>query len=165
MRWQFGGNLNRHSSREIYGWHILSTWHLSGSHGAHNPEPSTGTGKFMVRWPRTPTALSRSAHMRSRWQDYFKWNISLINLLLLINIFHLQSFFPYRLRLLDVSRVQWSYLYRRTCGVKTAKRGCSNTWTTVLSILWYVRSIKLFCKLLFSWIEYDDFFKKKSGDL
>jgi hypothetical protein len=25
MRWRFGGNLNRHSSREIYGRHILST--------------------------------------------------------------------------------------------------------------------------------------------
>jgi hypothetical protein len=25
MMWQFGGNLNRHSSREIYGRHILST--------------------------------------------------------------------------------------------------------------------------------------------
>jgi len=24
MRWWFGGNSNRHSSREIYGWHILS---------------------------------------------------------------------------------------------------------------------------------------------
>jgi hypothetical protein len=25
MRGRFGGNSNRHSSREIYGWHILST--------------------------------------------------------------------------------------------------------------------------------------------
>jgi hypothetical protein len=25
MRWRFGGNSNRHSSREIYGWHRLST--------------------------------------------------------------------------------------------------------------------------------------------
>jgi len=25
IRWRFGGNSNRHSSREIYGWHILST--------------------------------------------------------------------------------------------------------------------------------------------
>jgi len=25
MRWRFGGNSNRHSSPEIYGWHILST--------------------------------------------------------------------------------------------------------------------------------------------
>jgi hypothetical protein len=49
------------------------------------------------------------------------------------------------------------------CGVKTAKRGCSSLWTTVLSTLWYVRSFILFCKLLFSWIAswiaYNDFFK------
>jgi hypothetical protein len=46
------------------------------------------------------------------------------------------------------------------CGVKTAKRRCSSSWTTVLNTSWYVRSIILFCKLLFSWIEYDDFKKK-----
>jgi len=46
------------------------------------------------------------------------------------------------------------------CGVKIAKRGCSSSWTTVLNTSWYVRLIILFCKLLFSWIEYDDFFKK-----
>jgi hypothetical protein len=49
------------------------------------------------------------------------------------------------------------------CGVKTARRGCSSLWTTVLSTLWYVRSFILFCKLLFSWIAswiaYDDFLK------
>jgi len=48
------------------------------------------------------------------------------------------------------------------CGVKTAKRGCSNSWTTVLSTSWYVRSFILFYKLLFSWIAswiaFDDFF-------
>ena len=44
------------------------------------------------------------------------------------------------------------------CGVKTAKRGCNSLWTTVLTTLWYVRSFILFCKLLFSWIAYDDFF-------
>ena len=30
----------------------------------------------------------------------------------------------------------------------------------MLNTLWYIRSIILFHKLLFSWIEYDDFFKK-----
>ena len=30
--------------------------------------------------------------------------------------------------------------------------------TTALNTLWYVRSIILLRKLLFSWIEYDDFF-------
>jgi len=48
------------------------------------------------------------------------------------------------------------------CGVKTAKRGCGSSWTTVLSTSWYVCSFILFCKLLFSWIaswiEFDDFF-------
>jgi len=48
------------------------------------------------------------------------------------------------------------------CGVKTAKRGCSSSWTTMLSTLWYVCSFILFCKLLFSWIAswiaFDDFF-------
>ena len=47
-----------------------------------------------------------------------------------------------------------------TCGVKTAKRGCSSSWKTVLSISWYVCSIILFRNLLFSWIEYDDLKKK-----
>jgi len=46
------------------------------------------------------------------------------------------------------------------CGVKTVQRGCRSSWTTVLSTSWYVRSFIIFCKLLFSWIEYDDFFKK-----
>jgi hypothetical protein len=46
------------------------------------------------------------------------------------------------------------------CGVKIVKRGCISSWTTVLSTSWYVRSIILFCKLLFSWIEYNDFLKK-----
>jgi hypothetical protein len=49
------------------------------------------------------------------------------------------------------------------CGVKTAKKGCSSSWTTVLSTSWYVRSFVLFCKLLFSWIAswiaFDNFFK------
>jgi len=45
------------------------------------------------------------------------------------------------------------------CEVKTAERGCGSLWTTVLSTLWYVRSFILFCKLLFSWIAYDDFLK------
>jgi len=48
------------------------------------------------------------------------------------------------------------------CGVKTSKKGCSSSWTTVLSSSWYVRSFILFCKLLFSWITswigFDDFF-------
>jgi len=30
--------------------------------------------------------------------------------------------------------------------------------TTTLNTSWYVRLTILFCKLLFSWIEYDDFF-------
>jgi len=48
------------------------------------------------------------------------------------------------------------------CGVKTVKRGCSSSWTTMLSTSWYVRSFILFCKLLISWIAswiaFDDFF-------
>jgi hypothetical protein len=47
------------------------------------------------------------------------------------------------------------------CGVKTIKRGCNSSWTTVFNTSWYVHSIILFCKLLFSWIEYDDVFFKK----
>jgi len=47
------------------------------------------------------------------------------------------------------------------CGVKTAKKGCSSSWTTMLSTSWYVRSFILFCKLLFSWIAFDDFFTDK----
>jgi hypothetical protein len=42
--------------------------------------------------------------------------------------------------------------------VKTAKRGCNSSWTTAINTLWYVCYFILFCKLLFSWIEYDNFF-------
>jgi hypothetical protein len=63
-------------------------------------------------------------------------------------------FFHYRLRLLDVSRARWSCLWRRTCGVKTAKRERNSSLTTVLNTSWYVCSTILFCKLLFllNWI-------------
>jgi len=44
------------------------------------------------------------------------------------------------------------------CRVKTAKEGCNNLLTTALNTSWYVCSTILFCKLLFSFIEYDDFF-------
>jgi hypothetical protein len=78
--------------------------------------------------------------------------------LLFINIFNLQYFFSYKLRLLDMSRPQWSFLWRRTCEVKTAKMECNSSSATALSTLWYVRSTSFFRKLLFSWIEFDDFF-------
>jgi hypothetical protein len=78
--------------------------------------------------------------------------------LLFINIFNLQRLFYYRLRLLDVSRAQWSFLLRRTYGVKTAKKGCNSSSTTTLNTLWYVCSTIFFRKLLFSWIEFDVFF-------
>ena len=76
--------------------------------------------------------------------------------------FLLINFFHYRLRLLDVSRVLWSCLWRRTCGVKTSKRGCNNSLTVAPNILWYVYSSILFCKLLLcllNWIWWF-FFKK-----
>jgi len=47
-----------------------------------------------------------------------------------------------------VSRARWSYLWRRSCGVKTARRGRNSSLITVLSISWYVCSTILFCKLL-----------------
>jgi len=47
-----------------------------------------------------------------------------------------------------VSRARWSCLWRRMCGVKTARRGRNNSLITVLSISWYVCSTILFCKLL-----------------
>jgi len=55
---------------------------------------------------------------------------------------------------LDVSRARWSCLWRRTCGVKIAKRGRNSSLITVLNILWYVCSTILFCKLLclLNWI-------------
>ena len=69
-------------------------------------------------------------------------------------------FFHYRLRLLDVRRAQWSCLLRRTCGVKTAKRGRNSSLTTVFNTLWYVCSTILFRKLLFllNWIWWFLFF-------
>jgi hypothetical protein len=79
-------------------------------------------------------------------------------LLLFINIFNLQHFFYYRLCLLDVSWAQRSCLQRRMCGVKTAKGGCNSSSTTALNTSWYVCSSILFRKLLFSWVEYNDFF-------
>jgi hypothetical protein len=78
--------------------------------------------------------------------------------LLFINIFNLQYFFSYKLRLLDVSRAQWSFLWRRTCEVKTVKMECNISSTIALNTSWYVRLTSFFFKLLFSWIEFDDFF-------
>jgi len=77
--------------------------------------------------------------------------------LLFINLFYLQHFFSYRLQLLDVSQAQWSFLWRRTCKVKTAKKRCNSSLTTALNTLWYVHSTIFFCKLLFTWIKFDDF--------
>jgi hypothetical protein len=51
-----------------------------------------------------------------------------------------------------------SFLWRRTCEVKTARRRCNNSSTIALNTSWYVRSTTFFCKLLFSWIEFDDDF-------
>jgi hypothetical protein len=45
-----------------------------------------------------------------------------------------------------------------TYGVKTTTRTCNSSLTTALNTSWYVRSTILSRKLLFSWIEYDDFF-------
>jgi len=42
--------------------------------------------------------------------------------------------------------------------VKTAKVGCNSSSTNALNTSWYIHSTILFRKLLFSWIEYDDFF-------
>ena len=44
------------------------------------------------------------------------------------------------------------------CRVKTTKKGCNSLLTTMHNTSWYVRSTIFFCKLLFSWIEFDDFF-------
>jgi 3-deoxy-D-manno-octulosonic-acid transferase len=77
--------------------------------------------------------------------------------LLFINLFYLQHFVFYRLQLLDVSQAQWSFLWRRTCKVKTAKKRCNSSLTTALNTLWYVHSTIFFCKLLFTWIKFDDF--------
>jgi len=53
-----------------------------------------------------------------------------------------------------MSRARWSCLWRRTCEVKTIKRGRNSSLITVLNTLWYVCSTNLFCKLLFllNWI-------------
>jgi len=61
---------------------------------------------------------------------------------------------------LDVRRARWSCLWRRTCGVKTAKRGGNSSLITVLNISWYVCSTILFCKLLclLNWIWWVLFF-------
>jgi hypothetical protein len=41
--------------------------YMSGSHDAHSLVPTTRTGKFMVRWPRTSAAPFCSLHMWSGW--------------------------------------------------------------------------------------------------
>jgi hypothetical protein len=53
-----------------------------------------------------------------------------------------------------VSRARWSCFWRRTCEVKTAKRGRNSLLTTMLNTSWYACSTILFCKLLFllNWI-------------
>jgi hypothetical protein len=48
MRWRFGRNSNRHSSRGKYGRHILSTWSQSGSHGAHRSQSGTDNRNLKI---------------------------------------------------------------------------------------------------------------------
>jgi len=78
---------------------------------------------------------------------------SIFYLLLFINIFNWQYFLSYRLRLLDVSQAQWSFLWKCICGVITAKKWCNSSSTIKLNTLWYVGFEPFFfLKLLFSWI-------------
>ena len=82
---------------------------------------------------------------------YLKLIFCCLQIYLTCNIFY------YKLRLLDVSQAQWSFLWRRTRGVKIAKKWCNSLLTTAFKTLWYVRSTIFFCELLSSWIEFDDF--------
>ena len=71
MRWRFGENSNRHSSRGIYGRHIFSTWHLSGSHKAHSTMLTTRTfflltGYVSWTWAEPNGAVCRDARAKSR---------------------------------------------------------------------------------------------------
>jgi hypothetical protein len=56
-----------------------------------------------------------------------------------------------------VSQAQLCFLWRHTWGVKTSKKRCNSSSTITLNTSWYVHSTIFFCKLLFSWIEFDDF--------
>jgi hypothetical protein len=69
----------------------------------------------------------------------------------------LHHFVSYKLRLLDVSQAQRCFLWRHTWGVKTFKKRCNSSSIITLNTSWYVHSTIFFCKLLFSWIEFDDF--------
>jgi hypothetical protein len=44
------------------------------------------------------------------------------------------------------------------------KKGCNSLLTTTLNTLWYVRSTIFFCKLLFSWIEFQKTYNSRSRE-
>ena len=76
--------------------------------------------------------------------------------MLFINIFNLQFFFL-QATTLRREPSPMKLLWRQICEVKTVERGCNSSLTIALNILCYVRSTIFFCKLLFSWIEFDNF--------
>jgi hypothetical protein len=75
-----------------------------------------------------------------------------------LNIFNLQPFFFLRATSLGRESSPMELFVETHVRSEDRQRKCNNSSTTALNTSWYVRSTILFHKLLFSWIEYDDFF-------
>ena len=63
-----------------------------------------------------------------------------------------------------MSQAQWNFLWKRMCGVRTAKQKCSNLSTAELNTLWYI-GFQLFSFLSYYFLEFDDFIFLFLGDM
>jgi len=86
------------------------------------------------------------------------WNLSLIIFLLFINIFNVHHFFFLQATSLGRQLSPMELFVEMHVRSEDHQKGCNSSSTTTLSTSWYVHSTILFHMLLFSWIEYDDFF-------
>jgi len=66
------------------------------------------------------------------------------------------TFFYYRLRFLNTSQAQWSFLLKHMCGAITTKNGCNSSLIVELSTLWYGCFQSLFF-LCYYFLEFDEF--------
>ena len=133
-------------ARDVWAVHMTLTVHF------RKPEPANSWFGYYAYWLILSVRFECEADGKINFNHiYLKLIFCCLQIYLICNIF------SYKLRLLDVSQVQWSFLWRRMCGVKIAKTWCSSLLTIMLNTLWYVRSTIFFCELLSSWIEFDDF--------
>jgi len=63
-----------------------------------------------------------------------------------------------------MNQVQWSFLWKRTCGVMTVKKGCNSLSIAEFNTLYYV-SFQPFFFLSYCLLEFDEFFYLFQGDI